>query len=702
MRDELARLRHRVEELQYHLKDRESSLARYKDQLDRMRLRYGAVLRSTPHGLCMLEPDWSISYANHAMNILLNPMGSLTANLIDIPFDALFSSTEEFEAYRTSAVENLRRMGMDRRELHLQRLDGEHFWCEVSLVRHDPAATAGGFVASLTDVTDRKRTEEELRRLASFPRLLPNPVVEISLQGEVTYLNPEAEERFPDLRDLGVRHPFLENLLQEVNDAGRFGQEFLVREARVGKAWYEQIVHHVEEGRCYRIYSQNITGRKQAEERLRFEALHDTLTGLPNRALFLDRLNHGIVRLKRNKLLRFAVLFLDLDNFKMINDSLGHGTGDHLLLELARRIQQIIRPEDTVARLGGDEFALLLESIQDASAAVQIAQRVQDVIREPVRVGDHEIHVTASVGIAHSRPDRVNALDFLRDADTAMYQAKRDGKNRHAVFDPAMHEAAVHRLTQEVELRRALRQGEFELCFQPVVDITTDRLVGFESLLRWRHPEKGLLEPDLFIRVAEETGLIVPIGQWVLERSCLRIREWRERFALPLVIHVNLSVRQFADPDLEPLVRSILKRSGLPPEALTLEITESVLMEYGPGTGALLASLNKIGIHLCIDDFGTGYSSLAYLKQLPIDSLKIDRTFVSHSTENEENREIIRAVRALARTFQIDLVAEGVETRDHYEYLKSLECHYAQGFYFSPPLEETEAERFLESTSAKP
>jgi diguanylate cyclase (GGDEF)-like protein len=578
----------------------------------------------------------------------------------------------------------------------LVRLSGEIFWCEICIVRNDPSATASGYVATLTDITDRKRALEETSRLASFPRLLPNPVVEISLDGEVTYINPEAERLFPDLRDLGSQHPFLLHLLTQLDEQSQPRRNYIVHENRIGRAWYEQIVHFVPEAGCHRVYGLNVTARKQAEERLRFQALHDALTSLPNRALFLDRLNHLILRLQRNSEHRFAVLFFDLDNFKTINDSLGHATGDRLLLELARRIQDCLRPEDTVARLGGDEFAVLLESIENADSGVSVAQRVLDAVSHPVQAGDHEIHVTASVGIAFSRPERADALEFLRDADTAMYQAKRLGKNRYVVFDPSMHEAAVHRLTQEFELRRALRRGELSVYYQPIIGLADDRLVGFEALVRWNHPDKGLLDPDVFIQLAEETGLIIPLGQWVLEQSCARLRAWRDRFRLPLTMHVNLSVRQFSDPELERWIKGALGRLSLPPEALSLEITESVLLEYGPATRALLTGLKDLGVRLCVDDFGTGYSSLTYLHQLPIHALKIDRAFVSTLTKNEENKEIIRAICALARTFRLELVAEGVETEEQYQYIKLMECEFAQGWFFAPALAAEEAEQFLE------
>ncbi len=852
-------LRARVGDLEARLVEKQQALARNLEQLERIQLSYGAVLRSTPHGLCMLGPNWRITYANPAMSAILNPSGTQSVDATEMSFGAFFPSSKEFEDYKEAASKAVRFAGMDKRELELKRLDGAPFWCEVSIVRHDPSATAAGYVATLTDITDRKRTElerrpfahlglqlveadtaeamaeivagatdslldwdafmflqrvpgtdlfrriyavdlvegkrttletglesapsslkiqellngkpllinrtreealplqafgdtarvsasllfapilvgqemygvitaqsykrnrygekdlallismanavapalrrilaeDELKRLASYPRLNPNPVIELSLDGRVQYVNPEAEARFPDLHQLGTAHPFLEHLLEEMSDTSKYRKGYFLREAKVGKIWYEQIVHYVEHSQCFRVYGLNVSARKVAEERLRFEALHDGLTHLPNRALFLDRLDHLIVRLKRNRQNRFAVLFFDLDNFKNINDSLGHGTGDQLLLELAHRIQGCVRPEDTVARLGGDEFAILLESIQATLSAELVTQRILDAVRQPFQVAGNEIHVTASIGIAHSRTDRSDALEFLRDADTAMYQAKRQGKNRFVVFDPSMHEAVVHRLTQEVELRAALRRGEFALRYQPVIDLKNGEVVGFEALLRWAHPEKGLLDPDAFIHLAEETGLIVPLGQWVLETACKQVREWQRKYNNNLAIHINLSVRQLADPELDRYTQTLLTDLDLAPHCLNLEITESVLLEYGPGTRAMLTRLKQLGVRLCIDDFGTGYSSLSYLQQLPIDALKIDRTFISHMTDNAENLEIIRAVRALARTFNLECVAEGVETEDHLRLLRSMECQYSQGFYFSRPVEAAAAEELL-------
>jgi diguanylate cyclase (GGDEF)-like protein len=442
---------------------------------------------------------------------------------------------------------------------------------------------------------------------------------------------------------------------------------------------------------------QDITDRKRAEERLLHEAFHDGLTGLPNRALFMDHLKLSVERGKRREDRLFAVLFLDLDRFKVINDSLGHMVGDQLLVGIARRLETCLRPGDTVARLGGDEFTVLLEDLMSVTEAIDVADRLQKALALPFNLNGHEVFATVSIGIALSSTGYDRPEEVLRDADTAMYRAKMLGKARHEVFDKTMHARAMNLLQMEADLRRAIERKEFFLHYQPIVALESGTISGFEALIRWQHPERGFVPPDEFISIAEETGLIVPIGQWVLEEACRQIHEWQEQYPQypPLQISVNLSGKQFANANLIDQISRVLRETEVEPHSLKLEITESMVMENIDTAIEMLKQLRTLGIELSIDDFGTGYSSLSYLHRFPISTLKIDRSFVSRMSDNNENAEIVRTILMLARSLKMDVVAEGVETTDQLSQLAMLECDYGQGYYFSRPLNVEGASKLL-------
>jgi len=445
----------------------------------------------------------------------------------------------------------------------------------------------------------------------------------------------------------------------------------------------------------------DITARKEAEEQLLRDALHDGLTGLPNRALYLDRLERSITRLARDSRHCFASLFIDLDRFKVINDSLGHQAGDQLLLSFAQRLSACVRPSDTVARLGGDEFTVLLEDPQIPDDAIGVAERVLASLKQPFNLEGHEIFITASIGIALSTGGYTRPQDVLRDSDTAMYRAKAQGKARYQVFDKSMHARAVNLLHVENDLRRAIDRGEFELFYQPILQVKSKRIKGFEALLRWRHPEKGLISPADFIPVAEETGLIIPMGKWVLQEACRQAAAWMQQFpSNPMDMNVNLSGRQFSQSDLVEQVMSALHQSKLPPRHLTLEITESVIMDNPEATVAMLQRLKALGIQINIDDFGTGYSSLAYLQRFPVDTMKIDRSFVSRIGQGAENAEIVRTIVALAHNLNMKVTAEGIETLEQMEKIESLSCENAQGYFLSRPLDCAGATEMLKETTA--
>jgi diguanylate cyclase (GGDEF)-like protein len=447
------------------------------------------------------------------------------------------------------------------------------------------------------------------------------------------------------------------------------------------------------------VAHEDITQRKMAEEQLLHDAFHDSLTDLPNRALFMDRLQRAIHRTKRQANYRFAVLFLDLDGFKVVNDSLGHATGDELLIAIGRRLELGMRRGDTLTRLGGDEFAILADDIRDLGDAILLAERVRLDLRAPFNLGGHEVFATASVGIALGSKDRERPEDLLRDADTAMYRAKAQGKERFVVFDQAMHTSVVERLRLETDLRRAIDRGEFAVHYQPIVALRTGRIAGFEALVRWEHPERGMIAPSVFIPVAEETGLILHLGLWVLRAACRQLRTWQEGAPelSSLMISVNLSSKQLMQPDLVEQVDQVLRETGLAPEHLKLEITESVIMEHPPSANEVLGRLKDRGIQLSLDDFGTGYSSLSYLHRFPIDTLKVDRSFVNRIDAEDGDPVIVQTIVALAHNLGMQVIAEGVETEEQVNRLKAMGCEYGQGYFFARPVDGDSAGALLRS-----
>lgn len=454
------------------------------------------------------------------------------------------------------------------------------------------------------------------------------------------------------------------------------------------------------ENRPYRMVGAqtDTTERKLAEEQLLHDALHDALTGLPNRSLFLDRLSHRLRQSRRGPERPFAVLFLDLDRFKLVNDSLGHAAGDELLVRAARRLEGAVRPGDTVARLGGDEFAVLLEEVPDPHDAVHVAERIQASLQAPLSIGGQQIVTTVSIGIALSATGYERAEDILRDADTAMYRAKSQGRARHEVFDSAMHARAVALLELETDLRQALEREEFEAHYMPVVSLETGRVTGFEALVRWRHPRRGRVPPTEFIGAAEDAGLTIAIDRWVLRQACRQAKAWHERFpeaAGRLVVSVNLSGRQFRQPDLLEAVGQALAEAGLEGPNLAVEITENVLIESTGQALHILGRLRRMGVQIYLDDFGTGYSSLSYLQRFPIDVVKIDRSFVARMEPRREGHEIVRAIVTLAHNLGLRVVAEGIETADQLAELRTLRCGFGQGALFSLPVPADRAEGIL-------
>jgi diguanylate cyclase (GGDEF)-like protein/PAS domain S-box-containing protein len=585
-------------------------------------------------------------------------------------------------------------------EYRLFAKDGSVVWVreEAVLVRGE-AGQPLFWQGVMFDITRRKEAEERLRFSAAELRALfeamDDVVFEIDVRGRYVRIAPTNRSLL-----YRPREELLGKTLHETLPA-KTAEELLghirrsLESRKTEKAEYSLLI----EGREVRFegtvtplsqesvvfVGRDITERKALEERLAYQALHDPLTNLPNRVLFTDRLRQALSRAKRARR-ALAIMFMDLDNFKVVNDSLGHQTGDRLLKLVSKRIGVLLRPEDTVARLGGDEFVILLEDL-DAAGASRVAERILGELRKPFTLGRRQFFVTASIGIAVGGCNEKHTAELLRDADLAMYRAKHSGKARYAVFEDTMNARALERLELEHGLRRAVERKEFVVYYQPEVSLATGRIVGFEALVRWEHPERGLLPPERFIPLAEETGLIVPIGEAVLEEACRQAKKWHEqrRSDLPAV-SVNLSARQFREPDLVDTVAHIIDEVKLGPRHLLLEITESTAMSDAQATAATLKELQDLGVRTIIDDFGTGYSSLSYLERFPVDYVKIERSFVGGLGKHSRAETLGSAIISLAHALGLKVIAEGVETEEQLDYLRELGCDLAQGYYFASPL----------------
>ena len=479
-------------------------------------------------------------------------------------------------------------------------------------------------------------------------------------------------------------------------------------ELRAAKIQNQQLNAQLEERVEERTYQLEITNqelRREINERIILQeqllkmALYDDLTGLPNRVLFIERLEQALKHTKEHSEEAFAVLFLDCDRFKVVNDSLGHLAGNELLISLARRLEELLGKYHTVARLGSDEFAIILTNIENISSVLLVADRILRSFSFPFQLNRQEIFINASIGIALSNLNYELPEHLLRDADIAMYRAKTLGKGQYQIFDPEMHDAAVQVLQLENDLRRAIERQEFIVHYQPIIALSTSKIVGFEALVRWDHSQRGMVSPGLFIPVAEETGLINQIGNWVLRESCHQLQQWYQEKLLdyPLFMSVNLSARQFAQSDLIEQIDQILEETQLNPQNLKLEITESVLMNNTQSVKGIMQQLRQRRIQLCIDDFGTGYSSLSYLYNFPVDTLKIDRSFIRYLDEKTESLGLIPAIMKIAQTLKMSVIAEGIETSEQLAQLKSLNCEFGQGYLFSKPVDRKKATNLIAS-----
>ncbi|WP_006786501.1 EAL domain-containing protein [Thiorhodospira sibirica] len=555
--------------------------------------------------------------------------------------------------------------------------------------------------AVVRDITERKLHEDALRQAATVFENTRDGVIITDLQPRILGVN----RAYTDIT--GYTHDEVFGLNPRILQSERHHKAFyqaMWRSIKDNGYWQGEIWNRRKSGEIYPEWLtistvRNADGQpthyvgvftdisrlKKTEARLEHLAHHDPLTDLPNRLLFLSRVQHALASARRRKE-KIAVLFLDLDRFKTVNDSLGHPSGDELLVAIAKQIGARLHSEDTLARLGGDEFLILLESVERAHQAADIAQDLLETLEAPFTLGSgHEVYIGASIGISVYPDDAHGETELIQHADAAMYKAKDQGRNSFHFYTQEMTQAAIERLELETAIRRGLEQNEFVLHYQPLIDLRTEKTVGFEALIRWQHPQKGLIYPAAFIPAAEETGLILALGKWVLHTACTQCRRWLDEGIAPAFVAVNLSARQFQGQEIDQQVREALDRTGLPGHYLELELTETMVLEPGETAAQKLATLKTLGIQLAIDDFGTGYSSLAYLKRLPINKLKIDRSFISNMIEDEDDQQLVSTIINMAHNLRLSVLSEGVETQAQAELLKQMGCDFAQGYFYSKP-----------------
>ena len=691
------------------------------DQLRDSDSRFRGVLATMVEGVAVLSPKGHFIYSNPAAE---NAFGCPDGGLIgrrpeELPVERLRADGSLCPPGEFPLLVTLR----EQRELRditqgIRARDGSVRWLRVNtcVLRSSGEGSHHGVVLTFTDVTERQHAEEQLRLAFEVINHTSEGVMVSDAQHRILSINP-ALERMIGLRNAQIigrpSGAFVRALddasFAAVNDAlvsGRPWQGEVRLKKKTGRSLHSwaaiavvrdnenRIKHHIS------VFS-DMTERKEAQERIEFLAHHDPLTGLPNRLLLRDRVAQALAQALRMQN-RVALMFLDLDRFKTINDSLGHPVGDALLKEVVERLRTCVRDTDTICRQGGDEFIILLNDVRDSEAVSRIAEKIHLRMTEPVLVGKHQLSTSFSIGIALGPDDASDFDTLLQKADTAMYHAKEAGRNSHRFFTEQMNRQVVEHLTLENKLRRALDNREFVLYYQPQIDLAEGRIVGVEALIRWNSPEDGLVSPGRFIPVAEASGLIAPIGAWVLREACRQARAWQDAGLPPFVVAVNLSAMQFKRPDLINTVINALVLADLDSQWLELELTESILIQDAESTVDSVRRLKALGVKLSVDDFGTGYSSLAYLKRFAVDKLKIDQSFVRDLGHDPEDSAIVRAIVQMAHSMKLTTIAEGVETQELADLLRLFHCDEAQGFWLAKPLPADELEAFVRARMKVP
>lgn len=692
------------------LKDESDRRRRREDELHESRQNfmqlYTAVFKATSEGIVIFS-DHTIKDANDSFSRMVRlPL----ADIIGTDVKNYFKTENESLINRLFSEEEVPAF-----EINIQRSDGSSFVSEIE-TKIIPFRGENAKVLSIRDITERKRSEEAIRsslealhiseeRYALALKGANDGLWDWNMKTNRVYFSDRWKQMLGYASDeLGdnpeewfkLIHPDdrneVEQALQAHLDGGseHFESEHRILSKSGRYLWIlsRGIAVRDSTGRPQRMAGSqtDISERKRVENQLLHDAFHDNLTGLPNRALFMDRLSQAIERSRRDTYTSFAVLFLDIDRFKMINDTIGHLSGDEFLIEIADRLKNSLRPGDTVARLGGDEFGILIDGFKEREQVEEIAATIQTALAEPTMIQNREVFPSASIGIAYNDESIHSSDEILRNADIAMYRSKAASPGRYAVFEETMHDKTVTMFHLESDLRKAVENNSIDVHYQPIYSLTKGRIIGFEALARWYHPEKGMIPPAEFIAISEEIGVIEQLGDNILNAALKQVKEWRRNHA-DIFVSVNFSAMQFLNPTILDKVKKMLKSHYLTPDALKVEITESIAMTNLEMTVQVLEQMNKLGLRVSMDDFGTGYSSLSYLKRFPIETLKIDRSFIMHTPEDADDTAIVLAVIALAKSLRINLIAEGVESHDHVNFLEKNGCHELQGYLIARPAE---------------